>query len=162
MQHQATQKKKMCFSGACVNDVTGVTEFTYVSALWNFPCSILMTNDNNSKILRLIPAPSTRIKELSKSSVARPPGHGRDYFLSFLSNASTLQQRQPLLWAHRGLQLAHLSSKRQGDHCYQLITACGAGHLCWSLWPVERGDSGRGWFCSFSPSSLLALEQEGC
>jgi len=53
-----------------------------------------MTNDNNSKILRLIPAPSTRIKDLSESSVARPPGHGRDYFLSFLSDASTSQPRQ--------------------------------------------------------------------
>lgn len=88
----------MFFPGVCVNDVMGVDEFTYISALWNFLHSILMTNYNNSKIPRLIPAPSTKIKDLSKSSVARLPGHGRDYFLSFLSDAFTLQQRQ--LWQY--------------------------------------------------------------
>lgn len=46
-----TRSKKMCFSGLCMIDVMEVTEFTYISTLWNFPHSILMTNDNNSKIL---------------------------------------------------------------------------------------------------------------
>ena len=56
-----------------------------------------------------------------------------------------------LLWAHRGLQLAHLSSKRQGDHCYQLVTGgrqgTFAGHC--DLWREEiAGEAG---FAVFLP-----------
>lgn len=32
-----------------------------------------------------------------------------------------------LLWAHRGLPLAHLPSKRQGGCCYQFITGKDGG-----------------------------------
>lgn len=84
----------MCIAEVCVSDAMGATDFTYTSAVQNFPSSILVTNDNNSQILRLIPAPSTKIKDLSESSVARLLGHGREYFLGLLSDACTSQQRQ--------------------------------------------------------------------
>lgn len=113
----------MCFSGLCVNDVVGVSEFTYISVkLCPF---ILTTNDNNSKILRSIPSPSTGIKDLSENSAARLPGHGWGYLLSSLSNASTFQLRHT---GSTAALLALLSLQRQGNHCYQL-GAEGAEHL---------------------------------
>lgn len=87
----------MCIAKVCVSDAT---EFTYISALRNFSCSVLVTNDDNSQILRLIPAPSTKIKDLSESSVARLLRQGRENFLGLLSDACISQQRQ--CWCTEG------------------------------------------------------------
>lgn len=121
----------MCIAEVCVSDAMEATEFMYISALRNFLCSVLVTNDDNSQILRLIPAPSTKIKDLSESSVARLLRQGRENFLGLLSDACTSQQRQCLYTEGCGCHIFH--PRGQETPAIRCAVLCGAGHLPWSL-----------------------------
>lgn len=107
---------------------------------------ILVTNDDNSKILRLIPSHSTRIKDLSENSAARLPGHGRGYLLSCLSHASTLS------WDSTGNTAALLASFTQKTRRPQTISLWWRGQSTSCVTVVRRG-RGRGWLCSLSPTA---------
>lgn len=138
----------------------GASEFRYISA--KLCPLILVTNDNNSKILRSVPSPSTGIKDLSGNSAARLSGHGWGYLLSFLSNASTLQLRQH--WQHCCLVGTSFTPKTRRGRAEHLFCACREERqwerlalLCFSH---SWGRRGVKWLCREQSVTVPGIQQE--